>query len=73
MRSLPNSFPSVKLPNFGNVSCISWEKKQEKIKELLDGNGPKNTHLRYDNLAKLPRAFVPFLVVVNAACRLKVT
>ena len=37
MRSVPNILPSVKFPNFGNVSCFScffcfsWEKKEEKL------------------------------------------
>ena len=36
-RSVPNILPSVKFPNFGNVSCFScffcfsWEKKEEKL------------------------------------------
>ena len=44
-------------------------KKEEKLeKKLLDENGPINTHLRYDNPAKRPRALVPFLIVANVAC-----
>ena len=35
---------------------------------MLDKNGPINTHLRYDNPTKCPRALVTFFVVANVAC-----
>ena len=45
MRSLPSILTSVKLPNFGNVSCFScfFFLKKRKIwkKKLFDKNGPK--------------------------------
>ena len=46
MRSLPNILPSVKFPNFGNVSCFSyfsrfsWKKRGKFGKKLLDKTGP---------------------------------
>ena len=33
MRSLPNICPLVKFRNLGNVSCFSWEKKEENLEK----------------------------------------
>ena len=62
MRSLPNSLPSVKFPNFGNVSrfsiffCFSYKKKEENLeKTLLDKSGP-NRDARYGVTRKVRRA-----------------
>ena len=48
-------WPLCKLPRvFDGVSCTY--------------SISTNTHLRYDNPAKCPRALVPCFVVVNVAC-----
>ena len=45
MRSVPNILPSVKFPNFGNVSCFScfccfsWEKREEKLEKKMFDKG----------------------------------
>ena len=64
MRSLQNILPSVRFPNFGNVSCsffsVFLKKKRSQIYEkLVDKNGP---FLSKDFLSKFPCFFAQLFV-----------